>query len=108
MVDSFGFLAAFKVIWCSPGIVFLFPTWIFLAALIKKPVLTCASFRCKREKEVLGVEAVAAPESCAVLCRAAMGSSAPLSHAQEEGRKDMVCTLELNFLALVPVLLLGL
>lgn len=110
MAAAFGFLAACVWIWCSPGIVFLFLTWILLAALTGKPVFICASFAYKRKREVLGVGLLAGSESCAVP-RAAVGPSALLRACVEcgwDGGLRGVSALGLNFLALVPVLLLGL
>lgn len=82
MADTFGFLAAFIWIWCSPVIVFLLPTWISLAALTGKPVFIGTSLGCEREREALGVGLLAAPESCAVLCSAMLrwGPLLPSEH----------------------------
>lgn len=74
----------------------------------------CTSFGCKREREALGAGSLAAPESCAVLRSAVLrwDPLLPSEHAWgaggKEGSAGMVSTLGLNFLALVPVLLLSL
>lgn len=78
MAAVLGYVAAFVWIWCSPGIVFPFPTWILLSPLTGKPVFICASFGC--EREALGGGSLAAPSPVPLLCRAATGPSAPAEH----------------------------
>ena len=104
---TFGFLAAFLWIWCSPGIVFPSPMWMLLAALTGKPVFICVSFGCKRRWES-GCWLPPSPGSCSALLPA-MGPSAPSEHAWAAmGTAGTVSTRGLNFLAVVLALLLGL
>lgn len=86
--------------------VFLGPTWILLAMLNGKLVFFCASFGCEREWEAVGAGwQHLSPLRC---CGHLLQSNHMWGVDGMEGNTGVVSVLGLNFLTLVPVLLLGL
>lgn len=112
MAATFIYVAALVWVWCSPGIDFTFLTWISLVALTGKPVFAHPS-DARRKGRCWELGCWLPTESCAMLRSAVpqWGPLLPSEHAWGaggvEGSMGMVSTLGLNFLALVPVLLLG-